>query len=176
MNEQIKERMDECMNGQMDGRNGWWKDRWVYRRTDNANEWMNAWTDWRKDGQMDGFIVYSKYIKKRHYKAIWFFIILTLRIKFTQTVRKFGWWLRVTCITYSGKSKGESSNPTRSLSLSLSPSLLPPSTTMSELAVDVAEVHAVFEALPLQNKSFLMRSVIYLPNAYYEKCKFWMKT
>ena len=57
---------------------------------------------------------------------------------------------------YSGKSKGESSNSTRPSSVSLSPSLLPPSTTMSELAVDVADVHAVFDALPLQNKSVLM--------------------
>ena len=36
--------------------------------------------------------------------------------------------------------------------LSLSPSLLSPSTIMSELAVDVADVPAVFEALSLQLK------------------------
>lgn len=53
-------------------------------------------------------------------------------------------------ITYSGKSTGESSNSARLSSLSLSPSLLPPSTTMSELAVDVADVHAVFDALTLK--------------------------
>ena len=61
--------------------------------------------------------------------------------------------------TYSGKSKGESSNPTRLSSSSIRASLLPPSTTMSELAVEVADVHAVFDALPLQNKSILMHLV-----------------
>ena len=41
---------------------------------------------------------------------------------------------------------GESSKPTRLSSLSLNSSLLPPSTTMSELAVDVADAQGVFEA------------------------------
>lgn len=45
---------------------------------------------------------------------------------------------------------GESSNSTgRVLSLSLNPSLLPPSGTISELALDVTDVTAVFEALSL---------------------------
>lgn len=54
---------------------------------------------------------------------------------------------------YSGKRRGESSNSSgRVLSLSLSPSLLPPSRTISELAVDVADVTAVFEVLSLSKK------------------------
>ena len=56
---------------------------------------------------------------------------------------------------YSGKRREESSNSSgRVLSLSLSPSLLPPSRTISELAVDVADVTAVFEVLSLSKKGF----------------------
>ena len=57
---------------------------------------------------------------------------------------------------YSGKRREESSNSSgRVLSLSLSPSLLPPSRTISELAVDVADVTAVFEVLSLSKKGFI---------------------